>query len=249
MHSESQCSRRTTAKAALKPRALSPKHSGKSSAIRAEVRRGSRTNPDSVDGRQSPKPEYAKNMLAEDAQMIARHQLAVSLPRRWRHSRAVAKQASRLGPDLFTDPADLVVAAWLHDIGYAPQLVVTGLHALDGARYLRTLGVDPVICSLVAHHSAAIYEAGARGLEQVLDDEFPPAPQALSDALWYCDMVTGPDGSPTTLDDRLAEIRRRYGEGHVVTSSLERAESELVGAIRRTEERLSIGKHPLPQPM
>jgi hypothetical protein len=31
----------------------------------------------------------------------------------------------------------LEAAAWLHDIGYAPGLAVTGLHALDGARYLR----------------------------------------------------------------------------------------------------------------
>ena len=28
-------------------------------------------------------------------------------------------------------------AAWLHDVGYAPSLVETGLHALDGARFLR----------------------------------------------------------------------------------------------------------------
>ena len=31
----------------------------------------------------------------------------------------------------------LEAAAWLPDIGYAPGLAVTGLHALDGARYLR----------------------------------------------------------------------------------------------------------------
>jgi hypothetical protein len=34
-----------------------------------------------------------------------------------------------------TAPADpaLVAAAWLHDIGYSPELVVTGFHQLDGA--------------------------------------------------------------------------------------------------------------------
>jgi hypothetical protein len=31
-------------------------------------------------------------------------------------------------------PALPEAAAWLHDIGYAPGLAVTGLHALDGAR-------------------------------------------------------------------------------------------------------------------
>ncbi len=148
---------------------------------------------------------------------MARQQLDGQLPRRWRHSQAVAEQAEALCP-LVPNPVGLVCAAWLHDIGYAPQLVVTGLHALDGARYLRALGVDPVICSLVAHHSGAIYEARERGLKEILEDEFP---QALSDALWYCDMVTGPDGNPTTLHNRLVEIRRRYGDYHVVTSSLE----------------------------
>ena len=34
--------------------------------------------------------------------------------------------------------ADLIeAAAWLHDIGYALGLATTGLHQLDGARYLR----------------------------------------------------------------------------------------------------------------
>jgi aminoglycoside phosphotransferase (APT) family kinase protein len=33
-----------------------------------------------------------------------------------------------------------VTAAWLHDVGYAPAVVATGLHPLDGARYLRNEG-------------------------------------------------------------------------------------------------------------
>jgi hypothetical protein len=35
----------------------------------------------------------------------------------------------------------LVAAAWVHDIGYAPELLATGFHPLDGARYLTGLGV------------------------------------------------------------------------------------------------------------
>jgi len=51
--------------------------------------------------------------------------------------------------------ADLLeAAAWLHDIGYAPALAVPGLHALDGARYLRDAQhADAMLCRLVAHHS------------------------------------------------------------------------------------------------
>jgi hypothetical protein len=46
---------------------------------------------------------------------------------------------------------------------------VTGLHALDGARYLRDAQhADAMLCRLVAHHSCAMIEAGERGLADVL---------------------------------------------------------------------------------
>ena len=72
-------------------------------------------------------------------------------------------RARSLAPVLGAD-ADLLEAnAWLHDIGYAPGLAVTGLHALDGARYLRDAQhADAMLCRLVAHHSCAIIEAGER---------------------------------------------------------------------------------------
>jgi hypothetical protein len=53
---------------------------------------------------------------------------------------------------------------WLHDIGYAPELAGTGCHPLDGARYLRRIGVDEQVVSLVAYHSCARIEAEVRGL-------------------------------------------------------------------------------------
>ena len=53
----------------------------------------------------------------------------------------------------------------MHDVGYAPDLAVTGLHQLDGARYLRdSQHAGTMLCRLVAHHSCAIVEAGERGL-------------------------------------------------------------------------------------
>ncbi len=58
--------------------------------------------------------------------------------------------------------ADLVVAATLHDVGYGH--LVTGFHPLDGANFLRGLGFSPVVCHLVAHHSASTCEAEVRGI-------------------------------------------------------------------------------------
>jgi hypothetical protein len=57
-------------------------------------------------------------------------------------------------PPCFGADAELLEgAAWLHDIGYSPELVDT-FHPLDGARYLRDVcHADEKLCGLVAHHS------------------------------------------------------------------------------------------------
>ncbi|MFE2751159.1 hypothetical protein ACFXGA_04060 [Actinosynnema sp. NPDC059335] len=60
----------------------------------------------------------------------------------------------------------------------------------------------------------------------------------MRDALWWADMTTSPDGETTTVGDRLAEIRERYGSEDVVTVFIGQAEPELVAAVERTEERL-----------
>src|SRR5215469_2863905 len=171
-------------------------------------------------------------MDVDEAAELARMMLAEALPRRWRHARWVAKELS------LSD--DLVAAAWLHDIGYAPELAETGFHPLDGARYLRREGIDTQIVSLVAHHSCAHIEADVRGLGADLASEFPPADPALSDALLYCDMTTGPDGDFVRPAGRLVEIRGRYGPDHEVTRFVERAASEILTTCGRVEAMLPI---------
>jgi hypothetical protein len=115
---------------------------------------------------------------------LAEAKLAASLPRRWRHVRSVARRARWAAKQLSLSDA-LVAAAWLHDIGYAPDLVETGFHPLDGARYLRGFGVDGQVVSLVAYHSCAHIEADVRGLGAELASEFSPADSLLSDLLLY----------------------------------------------------------------
>ena len=161
------------------------------------------------------------------------------LDRRWRHVQAVAERACRVAGGLGLDADVLISAAWLHDIGYAPDLVQTGFHPLDGARFLRRSGVDKRVASLVAHHSCALVEADERGLGDELASEFPREESALADALWYCDMTIGPDGETVPVTERLNEIRSRYGPDHVVTRFVDRAQGEIVEAVRRTEERLA----------
>jgi len=176
-------------------------------------------------------------MDAARAKDLAESKLAGPLPRRWRHVRSVARRARWVAGQLSLTNA-LEAAAWLHDIGYAPELVETGFHPLDGARYLRRIGVDGQVVSLVAYHSCAQIEADVRGLGPGLATEFFPADSLLTDALLYCDMTTGPDGDYVRPADRLVEIRGRYGPDHEVTRFVERAASEILTTAGRIEELL-----------
>jgi hypothetical protein len=177
---------------------------------------------------------------ADWAAGLARALLQEQLPHRWAHSRGVAATARALAPLLGCHADTVTAAAWLHDIGYAPILHGSGFHPLDGARYLRDVErADPVLCRLVAHHSCAHIEAVERGLADDLFREFRPAARGLSDALTYCDMTTGPQGQPTTVEERFAEIRHRYGPDHVVTRALERSARELAAATARITRRLT----------
>ena len=169
---------------------------------------------------------------AAQAEGLARTLLAGSLPRRWSHVHGVAARARTLKPSLGPD-ADLIeAAAWLHDIGYLPELARTGLHGLDGARYLRDVQhAEPLLCRLVAHHSYAVIEAEERGLVHVMTREFAPPPQHLADALTFCDMTTSPDGEHVQVHIRLAEIHDRYGTGHLVSRSIRRATPLILEAV------------------
>lgn len=168
---------------------------------------------------------------------IARKLLEQPLPRRWAHVRGVARQARSLAPILGDDAELLESAAWLHDIGYSPDLVVTGFHPLDGARYLRDVHRAGVaLCGLVAYHSCAINEAEERGLAPVLAEEFAPSSRFLSDSLTYCDMTTTPDGQRVAVENRLSEIQARYGAGHIVTRFIQRSSAHLIDAVRAIEQ-------------
>ena len=178
------------------------------------------------------------NTLASWAQQLARALLQETLPRRWAHVQGVAAWARGLAPVLGADADLLEAAAWLHDIGYAPGLATTGLHQLDGARYLRDAQhADAMLCRLVAHHSCAIIEAGERGLADVLSHEFDPAPYVLSSVLTCCDLTTSPDGEPVLVGRRLAEIRDRYGSGHLVSRSIQRATPMILRAVEQVHQR------------
>jgi hypothetical protein len=178
--------------------------------------------------------------LADWAEETARTILQTSLPRRWAHSQGVAAQARTLAPVLGKHTGLVTAAAWLHDIGYAPDLIDTGFHPLDGARYLGdTRQASDMLCRLVAHHSCATIEAAEYGLDGQLAREFEPPRRSLADALIYCDMTTGPDGEHLSVEQRLAEIRSRYGPADPVSRALARSAPQLTRAVTRVRRKLA----------
>lgn len=150
---------------------------------------------------------------------------------RQQHSLAVGRKVASVA-DLV--PAflrgDLVVAATLHDIGYSAP--TTGHHAIDGAALLSECGFSRVVCNLVAHHSASSYEAAERGISLGVYERFA-VDVDLSEAqsvLSWADMTTSPSGATVVVEERLAEICARYGEGDVVTQFIHRAAPVLLSA-------------------
>jgi HD domain len=153
---------------------------------------------------------------------------------RWPHVQGVRRRAEVLAKGFTWGDRDLLVrATLLHDIGYAPDVRDTGLHALDGARWLRAHGASERLCSLVAFHSCAEIEADERGLRSTLDEDFIAEESRVADALTAADMMTGPAGDEMDVHARLAEVLVRYPENHEVHKAILRAGPRLVGSVRR----------------
>jgi len=177
-----------------------------------------------------PSVEYAEQLTRD---------LLEPLGDRWTHARAVATRADELTPAVGSDGERqlLMVAAWWHDLGYSSPLRATSCHQIDGARYLTLRGYPERLCALVAHHSAAVFEAEARGLLSELM-EWPQEQTAVSDALWMADMTTGPRGELLDYSERLAEILERYDDDSIVGRAMRRAEPAIEDAIERTRQRM-----------
>ena len=99
-------------------------------------------------------------LLARDGGFAWASQLAERLLEplgsRWQHTLGVVRRAQSFGQLLDQQGSELLVAAaYLHDIGYAPELRDTMFHPLDAARFLRGGGRER-LARLVAHHTGRL---------------------------------------------------------------------------------------------
>ena len=186
--------------------------------------------------------------LVDRARTLASEHLAVAMPQRWAHVVGVARTASDIAPRLLAKDADAIVAAaWLHDVGYAPSIAMTGFHPVDGARFAKSAGMPPLVVSLIAHHSGASAEAIERGLNAELA-EFDRPPRDVLDVVTYADMTTAPDGTPIDADMRVSEILSRYSSDDPVHAAVSRSSDELLAAVARIKDQLRLAPAGASQP-
>lgn len=189
---------------------------------------------EAVRGGRAPSTVWRMELVSW-AERTAGDLLRSALPRRWSHVVRVAARADELAGFLGEDGELLRVSAWLHDVGYAPPLAVTGFHPLDGARFLRTTDVPDRVVGLVAFHSSAAAEADAVGCADQLA-EFTDERTLTRDLLWYCDMTTGPDGQCMDFAARIEDVRDRYAPDHYVIRALDAGMAERHAAMARAAE-------------
>lgn len=154
---------------------------------------------------------------------------------RWAHLSTVGRVASALASrrDLVSEV--VVSAAWVHDIGYSSDLVVTGLHPLDGAWFLQRAGAPQAVVALVGHHSGAAVGAQERGLAACFRELAIPDANDL-DVLTMVDLAVGPSGQLMLDVDRIGEILSRYEEEDPVHRAVPRSRSQLLASSARGKD-------------
>ncbi|SKU61280.1 HD domain-containing protein [Mycobacteroides abscessus] len=161
------------------------------------------------------------------------------------HTIGVVVEADWLAQALLTDVdrQTVLAAAWIHDIGRAPDLNDTGFHPVDGARFARSLGFPSQIVSLIAHHTGATIEAQELGMQAELETFAPPDPRLL-EVLSTADLSAGPDGAHIDPHVRLVEVLQRYPSDHSTHRAVARSSGPLLEIADRLLAEVLITKAP-----
>jgi hypothetical protein len=183
------------------------------------------------------RPLHAETPRSGAAELAIK--LLQSLDTRVEHSAAVAKQIGRVADLVEPDwRCPLQDAAWLHDVGYSPYLVLTGFHPLGGARWLRDHGWAAETCRLVAWHTESLAEARLSCLEDELIAEFDTPPRLPAAALAWADLTSSPNGEVWDPAKRVAEILDRYSAGSLVHEATRSSWPALRAAVSEIEDLL-----------
>ncbi len=171
---------------------------------------------------------------------VARELFEKANPKRWGHVEGAVAKARSFAAAVPGDEERLVTIVALHDCGFAAEAHDTGFSTIDGARYLRGLGVEKRLVDLMANLCVGEIEAELRGMADHHRDFGPDERTALRDAFWTCCLTTGPDGRSLTVAERCDEWLVRYADLGYLPEYLRRCRGELEAAERRTLARLAV---------
>jgi hypothetical protein len=116
------------------------------------------------------------------------------------------------------------------------MLAKTGVHHLNGTIHLEKMR-EHRLAHLVAHHGSGAVETTLRWFVGEFV-QLPRESSLVADALTYCDLSCGADGTRLSLDERPREIRACYRDHHIVIRELDATDHVIRGAFRRIELRL-----------
>ncbi len=163
-------------------------------------------------------------------------------PKRLAHILQVAKRVQQSAEEIVANHAvedfdidEAHCAALLHDVGYLQKLHRTGFHPWDGYYFLKEQGLDR-LADIIVCHSNSPEQAKLRGLPEI-----PVSDTLAAKLLTYWDTRVMQGGRVVTYEQRLSDIKARYGEEGIVTQSHLAAEPRIKKLIAEIEEFLGGG--------
>lgn len=143
---------------------------------------------------------------------------------RYLHILGVVQEMKELVSNLKIDSSvknELIIAAYLHDIGYSHLLNRTKFHPLDGALFAFERKFSKSIVSAVLFHSGAEFDI--KKLHPKYSEFFERYRDSLTekdnlfiDLVTICDLHRSPKGEHVSYLERVEEIKDRFGERHNV---------------------------------
>jgi hypothetical protein len=135
---------------------------------------------------------------------------------------AIADHVESVLPQL---EGKLKQAALYHDIAYAPLYRRHGFHPLDGALLAEEHGLTAEVVTAIKHHGGSYGEVQLCHPHLVAYySEGEKLREPLCELLTFCDLHSGATGGVITLDERLADIRRRHAQNAPLLQNIDNYE-------------------------
>lgn len=148
--------------------------------------------------------------------------------------RETAIRLNRRHPEMQIDENLAYCAGLLHDIGYNKKIAQTGLHPLDGCRFLEEQGY-PLLGELILGHGCAPEQATMRGLAGVTVSH-----HIIAKLVTYWDMHVKMDGELVSYEERMRDMVARLGADALLVRAQKMGDNRIRAIIQEIDELLGL---------